>query len=141
MHITTIMCNKREGASSTPMKIKKHSKSIKSHNKRDSDNTFFKKGWAFKLCLLRWKINQEPTPFYLELRQAGAITRVGLIPHEWYSYRVRQSVMQRGRWSQTNGWAQWQHSWSTFFDSHTKLYPYWSNFHPLWCSTFWCMDG
>ena len=25
-------------------------------------------------------------------------------------YRVRQSVMHRGRWSQTNGWAQWHHS-------------------------------
>ena len=44
VHSTKIMCNKREGASSTPMKIKKRSKSIKLHNKRDPENSFFKKG-------------------------------------------------------------------------------------------------
>jgi hypothetical protein len=50
---------------------------------------------------------------------------------------VRQSVMHRGRWSQTNGWALWHHSSSTFFASHTYLYPFCKNFHPLWCSFFW----
>jgi hypothetical protein len=46
--------------------------------------------------------------------------------------------MHRGRWSQTNGWALWHHSSSTFFASHTYLYPFCNNFHHLWCSVFCC---
>lgn len=37
---------------------------------------------------------------------------LGLISHECYPLRVRQSVVHRGRWGQTNGWALRHHSLS-----------------------------
>jgi hypothetical protein len=67
-------------------------------------------------------------------RLAGAITSVGLISYKCYPCRARHSVMHRGRWSQTNGWALRHHSSSTFFASHTLSIVLSTHFHPLWCS-------
>ncbi|WP_340006843.1 hypothetical protein MHH52_04295 [Paenibacillus sp. FSL K6-0276] len=66
--------------------------------------------------------------------KAGATTKKGLISHECYPYRVRHSVMHRGGRSQTNGWALWHHSLSTFFASRTNSIDWGTHFHPLWCS-------
>ncbi|WP_342578713.1 hypothetical protein [Psychrobacillus sp. FSL K6-2843] len=56
------------------------------------------------------KVKSGINSILVRIKVAGAVTRVGLISPERYSYRVRKSVMHRGRWSQTNGWAQWQYS-------------------------------
>ncbi|WP_160297299.1 hypothetical protein [Paenibacillus sp. IHBB 10380] len=43
-------------------------------------------------------------------------------------------MMHRGGRSQTNGWALWHDSLSTFFASRTNSIDSGIHFHPLWCS-------
>ncbi|HEY2494320.1 MAG TPA: hypothetical protein VGI33_15620, partial [Paenibacillus sp.] len=43
--------------------------------------------------------------------------------------------------SQTNGWALWHHSLSTFFASRTNSIVIGIHFHPLWCSADLALHG
>jgi hypothetical protein len=45
------------------------------------------------------------TSFFEKKGKAGATSQKGLISHKCYPYWVRQSVMHRDGWIQTNGWA------------------------------------
>jgi hypothetical protein len=72
---------------------------------------------------------------------AGATTRKGLISHTCYPYRVRQSVVHRGRWSQTKGGALWHHSVSTFLASHYPSIDGIIHFHSLWCRAGFALHG
>ncbi|NOU97154.1 hypothetical protein GC093_28590 [Paenibacillus sp. LMG 31456] len=50
-------------------------------------------------------------------------------------------MMHRGGRSQTNGWALWHHSLSTFFASRTNSIDRGTHFHPLWCSAVLALHG
>ncbi len=99
------------------MKIKKAQNQKKAQQNKLSKNAFLKKAEPSEWSLLGWQVIKN-LPSIKSIEWAGATTRKGLISHECYPYRARQSVVHRGRWSQTNGWALRHHSSKTFFASH-----------------------
>ena len=78
------MCNKREGASSTPMKIKKCSKYTKLHNKRDSEIAFLKKRLSLQNVYIKLKGKSKINSILVRIKAGWCNNQSKLISDECY---------------------------------------------------------